>query len=354
MTVSEEHGRVLIVYPPGATARGMADALANEGVHSDTVENVYRAVSAFTANRPDLVVLGLAGLDDRDLEAIRVLRELSPDVYLLLAFPSGQRDRAVKALALGADSYILEPFYLGEFLDIVRRGLERAGAGRRSEGLPAADDEGLERLAGAVAHAINNPLQILELMLTDEEGGPDREEFRQETRRIGAVVKELLAFSRRAEAPTTNVDVNELIRETLPETDAEPGPIRHELAEDLPRVPANPEALRAAIVAFDGLAGAASSGDRLVVRTALEPGRSRRPVRLDFSAPELLLTSEEVRDLFHPFAGPMQGAVGLAGATAHAVVEALGGEIRVESRKGRGTEISVRLPAVSGARRARR
>lgn len=352
MTVSEDRGRVLIVYPPGATARGMADALASDGVASDTADNVYRAVSAFTANRPDLVVLGLAGLDDRDLEAIRVLREISPEVYLLLAFPSGHRDRAVKALALGADSYILEPFYLEEFLDIVRRGLQRAGRGRETR-LPEGGGEGLERLAGAVAHAINNPLQILELLLTDEEGGPDREDFRQETRRIGAVVKELLAFSRRTEAQRTNVDVNALIREAVPAADASDRRVRHELTAELPAVAANPELLRAALAAFGALADARGAGGRLVVRTEVESGRPGGPVRVEFVAPELLLSPEEVRDLFLPFAGPLKGEVGLAGATARAVVETLGGELRVSSREGRGTELAARLPAVAGAPRAK-
>ena len=111
--------RVLLIYPRGPSARGMQDTLLAEDITTDLAEDVFSAVSTYAANPSDLVVLGLNSLEERDLEVVRVLREIRAEVYILLAFPAHLRDRAVKALALGADSYILEPFYLAEFLDIV-------------------------------------------------------------------------------------------------------------------------------------------------------------------------------------------------------------------------------------------
>ena len=44
-----------------------------------------------TVIEADLVVLATSGLTERDFEAIRVFRELRPEVYVMLTFPTGGR-----------------------------------------------------------------------------------------------------------------------------------------------------------------------------------------------------------------------------------------------------------------------
>ena len=330
---------VLLIYPSGATARGMADALQGEKIAVEAVENVYKAISSFTARPADLVLIGLGDVDERDLEVIRVLRELNPEVYVVLSFPTAHRDRAVRALALGADSYLLEPFYLGEFLDLVRRGLVRS-----TRGTVAGNGEDLERLAGAVAHAINNPLQILELLLTDDGGsGPDPEEFRHEAERVKEVVNELLSFARREENRPEPLDLNALVRETFPPEDDLRTRIRTDLAEDLPEIVADPIGMRRVLRALSLLSHARGQGGPLEISTVAPEG-ARGRVTLRVRASELLLSDEEQDSMFQPFAGPIQGVVGLSGATAGALIRANGGTVAVESREGEGTTVAIGLP----------
>jgi len=307
-------------------------------------ESVFSAVSRFQQNPADLVVLGLDGLEERDLEVVRVLREIRPEVYVLLAFPSPLRDRAVKALAIGADSYILEPFYLGEFLDFVRRGLERTRRARRVP--PGTEGEDLERLAAAVAHAVRNPLQIIELMLSDDaEGETDPSDVREETDRVNEVVKELIGFAHRARIDRSTVSLNDVMKEIVHPPGGRLRRVRRDLAPDLPPISGDPERLRAA---FGALASLSGEDGRLEVRTEITPrGRLRATVRLA----DLTLSEDERDALFLPFRSRVPGTVGLAAATAKATFDAHDAETAVQSRDGDGTTVRIDFPVVEGAPR---
>ena len=331
-----ETADVLLVYPPGATRRAMEDALSAEGINCVVADGVLRAVTRFSESPADLVVLGLRNLADRDLDVLGVLRERSPGVHVLLAFPSSVRERAVKALASGADCYILEPFYLSEFVELVRRGLERARL--------RADDRGdaePERLAVAVAEVINNRLQILELLLTDfAEGATEPEEIRDETYRIKEVAEELLAFARKEEYRPVRVDLNRMIETLLSTQPAMETVAIDRLGEDVPEIEGDPRGLASLVVALSGMAG----GGRLEIASGTdEAGRAV----LTVWAPDLVLDEKEVAAFFEPFVGPAGGAVGLAAATAKGVIEAHGAVAKIESREATGTAVTVRFPPAS-------
>jgi signal transduction histidine kinase len=328
--------RVLLVHRQGATARGAVEVLRGEGIDVSSAENVFQAVSLFAERPADLVHLSLAEFEERDLEVLRVLRDIRPSVYVLLSFPMTLRDLAVKALARGADAYVVEPFYLGEYLDLVRRGIARARIGAPA---PAPESTDLERLAGAVAHAVNNPLQIVELLLSQEAGKLERGELRQEARRIRDVVVELLAFSRRRERPQTALDLNGLLRELVPEgTETE---VTLDLSPGLPELHADEEGLRLLLTALLSLPGIRNGHGPLSVATGSgAPGQ----LSLRFHAPDLILSESEVRSFFRPFESPLPDAVGLSAATARAVVDAHSGEIEVTSREGEGTRVVVNIP----------
>ncbi len=334
--VLSEVPRALLVLPDGTMARSMLDTLAREKIEATCVGNVFQAVSAYTREPADIVVLGLKDLTEQDLQAIEVFREVRADSFILVAFPAALRDRAVRALAHGADAYILEPFYPGEFLDIIRRALLRF---YRDEERTASGAD-LERMAGAVAHAINNPLQILELVLDESENGsPDIGDLREEARRIKHVVEELLAFARRAEVNPQNLNLNELIKSELPDL-TKGREVETDLSPDLPLVFADPAGMRTVIRAFAvlGAPGALNLTTRLE-----QEGRKRFSV-ICFIAPDLILSDADRDAFFTPFAGPASGEVGLATATARAVIEHHGGLVEFFSREGVGTRVMVALP----------
>lgn len=330
--------RALLVLPDGATARSMRAALTGEGIEADCVGNAFLAVSAFTREPADIVVLALKDLTERDLMAIKVFQEIRSDCFVLVVFPANLRDRAVLALAEGADAYLLEPFYPGEFLDIVRRALTRTMNGRAN----GADNEVLERLAGAVAHSINNPLQILELLIEESENAPAATaDLRVGAQRIKRVVMELLAFARREEASFEPLDLNDLMEAVLPPL-TKGREFEMDLAPDLPTILADRAGMTAVLRAFAEIG--APGG--LNVTSRMEKEGQKRFSVVCFSAPDLILSDAEREAFFTPFAGPASGEVGLATATAKAVIDSHGGFVEFLSRDGIGTRIMVALPAL--------
>ncbi len=334
--VSSGAPRALLVLPEGAMAQSILDTLTRERIEATCVSNVFQAVSAYTREPADIVILGLKDLTEQDLKAIKVFREVRADSFILVAFPAVLRDRAVRALAHGADAYILEPFYPGEFLDIIRRALSRF---MHNEEHTASGDD-LERMAGAVAHAINNPLQILELVIeASESDSSETEELRAPAQRIKHVVEELLAFVTRTQVNPQNIDLNELIRTELPALVKE-RKVEFNLSPDLPLVFADPGGMRTVIRAFAVL-GAPGT---LNITTGLETDGKKRFSVVCFNAPDLILSATEAEAFFTPFAGPASGEVGLAVATAKAVIEHHGGLVEFLSREGVGTRVMVALP----------
>jgi len=328
--------RALLVLPDGTMARSMLDALTREGIPAGRVSDVFEAVSAYTRDAADIVVLGLKDLTEQDLKAIKVFRQVRADSFVLVVFPASLRDRAVRALAHGADAYILEPFYPGEFLDIVRRAVSRISRDGKPD--PAGAD--LERMAGAVAHAINNPLQIMELLIEEiEDGSSGAADLRVEAQRIKHVAEELLAFARRTEVNPENLDLNELIRSELSEL-PQAREIDTDYAPGLPLIFADPAGLRTVVRAF-ALLGAPGS---LNISTKLEKEGQNQFSVVCFNAPDLILSAAERDAFFTPFVGPVSGEVGLATATARAVIEHHGGFVEFFSREGMGTRVMVALP----------
>jgi len=88
---------------------------------------------------------------------VRTLKAESPPPPVLVTFPAPRRDLAVRALAAGADGYMLEPYYREELVALARGQL----AARDAAG-PA---HALAGLAREVTHAVGNPLQVVTLLL---------------------------------------------------------------------------------------------------------------------------------------------------------------------------------------------
>jgi CheY-like chemotaxis protein len=131
--------------------------LAAEGLHVEAVASTIQCISRFVDEPAEVVLLGLSGVAANELELVRTLKAEARPPRVIVCFPSPRRDLAVQALQTGADGYLLEPFYPSELVSIVRAQLGAATT--------AAPTELLGQFAGEVAHAINNPLQVILLLL---------------------------------------------------------------------------------------------------------------------------------------------------------------------------------------------
>ncbi len=222
----------------------------------------------------------------------------------------------------------------------------------------------LGQLSATVAHEINNPISgvlnlamLLDRILKDDGIPPERiPEFKKyltqiinQTTRVGRIVSDLLAFSRRSKPQSTNVDLNGVIRSTLLI-------IRHRLelgnisldlrlSGDLPRIECDSSQMQQVIInlVMNGAEACQSKGSGKVT---IETKPDDETVVLEVSDTGDGIPKEIESKIFDPFfttKGEGKG-VGLGLSVVYGIIDAHGGDIEVKSAVGKGTTFKVTLP----------
>jgi two-component system NtrC family sensor kinase len=224
----------------------------------------------------------------------------------------------------------------------------------------------LGTLAASVAHEINNPISgvlnlsmLLERLMAKGEYPAGREaEFRKylalistETARVGRIVSDLLAFSRRSKPQRASADLNKLVRTTLGLADHKLKLISAEvvlqLQEGLPFVECDASQMQQVILNLV-LNGAQAmqplGGGKLTIGTRLLADGDN--VELWVSDTGQGIAPENLSKIFDPFFTTKADGkgVGLGLAVLYGIVKAHDGEVEVTSRINQGTTFTVTLP----------
>ncbi len=227
----------------------------------------------------------------------------------------------------------------------------------------------LGTLAASVAHEINNPISgvlnlsmLLERLMAKGDYPVGREaEFRKylalistETARVGRIVSDLLAFSRRSKPQRASADLNKLIRTTLGLADHKLKLISAEvildLQEGLPFVECDASQMQQVVLNLV-LNGAQAmqplGGGKLTIGTRLLPDGEN--VDLWVTDTGQGIAPENLSKIFDPFFTTKADGkgVGLGLAVLYGIVKAHDGEVEVVSRKNQGTTFTVTLPLKS-------
>lgn len=232
----------------------------------------------------------------------------------------------------------------------------------------------LGQLAASVAHEINNPISgvlnlsmLLERLMANGSFPPGREaEFRKylsmistETARVGRIVSDLLAFSRRSKPQRAPADLNKLVRATIGLADHKLKLISAEiildLQENLPLVECDSSQIQQVIlnlVMNGAQAMQSSGGGRLIIRTRLIP--QDESVELTVQDTGEGIAPENLSKIFDPFfTTKAEGkGVGLGLAVLYGIVKAHEGEVEVVSQRNQGTTFTITLPLKSQANSA--
>ena len=227
----------------------------------------------------------------------------------------------------------------------------------------------LGQLAASVAHEINNPVSgvlnlsmLLERLMANGGYPPGREaEFRKylglistETARVGRIVSDLLAFSRRSKPQRAPADLNKLVRTTIGLADHKLKLISAEvvldLQENLPLVECDSSQIQQVILNLV-LNGAQAmqprGGGKLTIRTRVIPQEECAELCVQDTGEGI--APENLSKIFDPFfTTKAEGkGVGLGLAVLYGIVKAHEGEVEVVSQRNQGTTFTVTLPLKS-------
>jgi two-component system NtrC family sensor kinase len=224
----------------------------------------------------------------------------------------------------------------------------------------------LGQLAASVAHEINNPLSgvlnlsmLLQRIIRDDEIPPERRkevrkylsQITDETARVGRIVQDLLAFSRRSKPMRSSVNLNTLIGTTMNILDHKLRLmnvcIDRQLVDSLPSI--NCDGSQIQQVIFNLVMNAAEAcqhkeGAKICVSTGF--GSSGKDVLFavaDNGEGILPQIRDKIYEPFFTTKGVGKG-VGLGLAVVYGIVEAHKGTIDLKTRVGEGTVFTVSLP----------
>jgi two-component system, NtrC family, sensor kinase len=227
----------------------------------------------------------------------------------------------------------------------------------------------LGQLSASVAHEINNPLSgvlnlsmLMQRILKDDGIPATRiEEFRRylsqvvsETSRVGHIVSDLLAFSRRSKPLSGYADLNRIVHATLSLVSHKLKLMNVEidlqLENDLPKFRGDASQMQQVVInlVMNGAEATLSKGHGKVAITTAS-NKKGNTIVLEVKDSGDGIAQENVSKIFDPFfttKGEGKG-VGLGLAVVYGIVEAHRGEIEVQSSPGEGTTFTVTLPLLS-------
>lgn len=226
----------------------------------------------------------------------------------------------------------------------------------------------LGQLSASVAHEINNPLSgvlnlsVLIQRIIGENGIPPErlpevrrylEQISHETARVGKIVSDLLAFSRRTTPHRVPGDLQRIVASLVSiighKFELMGVALEVRLPNGLPPIPCDPSQIQQVLVNLLMNAAEASAGKpNAHVRLNAEADEVAQRLTIRVQDNGEGMTSDLASKIFDPFfttKGEGKG-VGLGLAVVYGIIEAHHGTIDVQSAVGQGTTVTVALPLV--------
>jgi len=216
----------------------------------------------------------------------------------------------------------------------------------------------LGHLAAGVAHEIRNPLNAMgmglqrlkrEFLPSDESKREEYISFTElilkEVRRVNAIIEQFLALSRPFQLNLKESSLQSLLNHLVPlfreEASSLGITLEAEIPPDLPLIKMDPEKLTQALINImrNGMQAMGQGG---ILRVDTKPLKDHVEVTISDSGSGI--PPEQMEKIFNYYYTTKEKGVGLGLPIAHRIIEAHEGQLKIESRVGAGTKVTVTLP----------
>ena len=216
----------------------------------------------------------------------------------------------------------------------------------------------LGHLAAGVAHEIRNPLNAMGMglqRLKREFLPPDetkKEEYisfveliLKEIRRVNEIIEQFLTLSRPFQLNLRESSLQDLLKNLVTFFQEEVSSLgitlQTEIPSELPLIKMDPERLTQAFINImkNGMQAMGQGGSLRIETKSLKEG-----VEVIISDSGSGIPPEQMEKIFNYYYTTKEKGVGLGLPIAHRIIEAHGGQLKIESRVGSGTKVIVTLP----------
>jgi len=363
--------RILVVEDDLAVQEGITDILEVAGYEVLKANNGQEALTVLQRQRPDLIIsdIMMPYMDGYDFyEAVHGRAEWVTIPFIFLT-AKGEKEDVRLGKQLGADDYLVKPFEREDLLIAIEAKLKRLEEVQRpilervaqlEEQLTRSERLALlGELAAEFAHEIKSPLSVItmqaallqrQLGAEDQEIAEDMARIIKQGKRIGEMAQNLLEYSRRAPLSRKEIDIHEVLDETLTFTSyllSRRGiAVERDYAPDLPPIPVDPAQMEQVFLNMIVNAAQATPYDgRLTVSTR----HVGNEIHIAFADTGCGIPPENLDKIFEPYftTKPSGEGTGLGLYVCRNIITKHGGTIEVESEVDVGTTFTIKLPLSS-------
>ncbi len=161
---------ILVVDDEEGILQALSAILRDEGYLVSETQGGAQAVKSVAKDPPSAVLLDIWMPDQDGLETLRQIRELAPDVPVIMMSGHGTIETAIKAIKLGAYDYIEKPLSLDKVLLLVQHAIETRRLSEENVRLRATitrrlaligDGPAMKRLKAEIATAASSHSRVL-------------------------------------------------------------------------------------------------------------------------------------------------------------------------------------------------
>lgn len=130
--------RILVVDDDAPMAHWLSDCLTREGYACETASSREDALEVVRKLNCDVVVCDVRMNELRDFELLGLLKEVQPQVPVIVGTAASSIEEAVQAVKLGAYQYVPKPFVIGSLVEFVDEAVEASSKVRTTTRPPQA------------------------------------------------------------------------------------------------------------------------------------------------------------------------------------------------------------------------